>query len=360
MLTDILKILMIEDNSLDAELIVKIIERSGINTATTVISNKKELMDALDEENFDIVLSDHSLPQFNSTEALKIIKERIPDLPFIVVTGTVSEEFAVSILHQGADDYILKNNLKRLPSAITSVIEKRKMQQARKKAEADLEKSNDELRLLASHLQNIREQERKVIAREIHDELGQQLTALKMDISWIAKKIQGEDDSVKQKIIIATGLIDETIKTVRKIATELRPSILDDLGLIETLRWHSQEFEKRFLIKIDFPDDINDIDIPKEDAIGLFRIYQESLTNIARHAKATYVKASIQHDDNMFVLTITDNGKGFEVDKVAGKKTLGLLGMKERILMMGGQYEIISSPGQGTTVRVSAPLRPKQ
>jgi PAS domain S-box-containing protein len=226
----------------------------------------------------------------------------------------------------------------------------------RKKAEERLKQSHGDMRLLASHLQNIREEERAAMAREVHDELGQQITCLKMDFSWLYKKMNVEDPQMKQKMKETTELLDHTAITIRKIATELRPSILDDFGLIEALQWHSQEFEKKSGIIIQFNSVVPDITIEKNIAVALFRIYQESLTNVARHAAATSVTASIVLKDDQLILTISDNGKGFDVTKSSNKKTLGLLGMKERSLMIGGKYEITSAPGKGTTVLVTVPL----
>lgn len=223
--------------------------------------------------------------------------------------------------------------------------------------EQRLKESHEELRNLASHLQDIREEERAVIAREIHDELGQQITGLKMDVSWISKRIQSEDPGIHQKVKSVLQLLDETVKTVRKIATELRPSILDDLGLIDALQWYSLEFEKRFGIPVSFHTTVEEVTILKNVAIGLFRIYQESLTNVARHANASFVTTDFTVEGGTLKLTITDNGKGFDPGISGIKKTLGLLGMKERTLMMGGTYVINSTPGKGTTVYVSVPMQ---
>ncbi|CAN5811754.1 hypothetical protein BH10BAC2_BH10BAC2_19970 [soil metagenome] len=223
--------------------------------------------------------------------------------------------------------------------------------------EQRLKESYEELRNLASHLQDVREEERAVIAREIHDELGQQITGLKMDVSWISKRILTEDANIHQKVKNVLQLLDETVKTVRKIATELRPSILDDLGLIDALQWYSFEFEKRYGIAVSFHTTVEEVSLLKNVAIGLFRIYQESLTNVARHANASFVKTDFTIDAGTLRLTITDNGKGFDTGKSESKKTLGLLGMKERTLMMGGIYVINSIPGKGTTVYISVPMQ---
>jgi signal transduction histidine kinase len=178
-----------------------------------------------------------------------------------------------------------------------------------------------------------------------------------MDMSWILKKISSNDEALQQKIKGSIELLNGTIKTVRKIATELRPSILDDLGLIEAIQWQSREFEKRSGIQIQFNCSVTNITLEKNIAVGLFRIYQESLTNVSRHAEATNVSTTLQRIDTLLVLNITDNGKGFDVTKIHHKKTMGLLGMKERTLMMGGKCILMSEIGKGTSVLVSVPVQ---
>ena len=223
-------------------------------------------------------------------------------------------------------------------------------------AEEKLKKSHEELRQLATHLQDIREDERTRIAREIHDELGQQLTGLKMDLSWLSKKMNGQHPDITEKMAESLKLVDDTVKTVRRIATQLRPSILDDLGLISAMEWQSEEFEKRFHISTFFQSNVPTIDIEPEIATGLFRIFQECLTNVLRHSKAVEVNTSLHLKDDVLSLTITDNGVGFNSDEIENKKTLGLLGMKERTLMMGGNYHIKSKSGEGTSVVISVPI----
>jgi PAS domain S-box-containing protein len=225
----------------------------------------------------------------------------------------------------------------------------------RKKNESELQQSYQDIRQLASHLQDIREEERAGIAREIHDELGQQLTGLKMDLSWVRKKMApGEDDQIGQKIKGTLELLDITIKTVRRIATELRPSILDDLGLIAAIEWQSLEFQKRSGIPTEFVSTLTEFKGSSAVGIGLFRICQESLTNIARHAAARHIRLVLEGKENdTILLKIEDDGKGFSPEKIGNKKTLGLLGMKERALMMGGHLEIISRPGKGTVLLVT-------
>lgn len=222
-------------------------------------------------------------------------------------------------------------------------------------AEEKLKESYEAIRKLTGHLQNVREEERLHMSREIHDELGQLITVLKMDVSWLNKKIGEENTAAKNKVQEILGVIDTTAKTVRRIASELRPSLLDNLGLVAAMEWHLEEFEKRSGItkKPDLPD--SEIQLPNTHRIGLFRIFQESLTNVARHSGATEVFVSLKLADKHLNLVIKDNGQGFD-ERQEQKKTLGLLGMKERSQMMGGRYNITSNPGEGTTVTVVVPL----
>jgi PAS domain S-box-containing protein len=224
------------------------------------------------------------------------------------------------------------------------------------KAEEELKQSHRQLRELSSYLENIREEERKHISREIHDELGQQLTLLKLDLLQMTKKINPEEKEMIEKMKQADQLLAETMRSVRKIATQLRPSILDNLGLVSALEWQSREFEKNFGIRCIFESLLNEPQFTISQSNALFRIYQEALTNIARHAGATQVDAVLSQDKDKIVLEIRDNGKGFRIDDLAYKKTLGLKGMQERALMIDGDFHIESIPTKGTYIQISIPI----
>lgn len=223
-------------------------------------------------------------------------------------------------------------------------------------AQRRIAETSEELRQLSARLQEIREEERMHMAHEIHDELGQRLTVLKMDISWLGRKVKTEEEDIREKIKNTLSLLDGTIKIVRKIATELRPGILDDLGLIPALEWQSKEFEERSGIRVYFHSNISEIALNIQAATGLFRVFQESLTNVGRHAQATEINSSLIVENEILVLTISDNGVGFDMTQQAGRKTLGIIGMKERTKMIHGVYDIESAPGKGTTVKVTIPL----
>lgn len=224
-------------------------------------------------------------------------------------------------------------------------------------AEKLLRESYRDIKRLATHLEQVREEERVNIAREIHDELGQQLTVLKMDISWLNKKILDEDESVRNRLQNLMEIIDHTVITVRKISSDLRPSILDDLGLSAALEWQCQQFESRSGIKTRFLSDVDDSNLSVLVSTGLYRIFQECLTNIARHSEASQVKTSLERKNGKIQMKIQDNGKGFVLNGIETKKTLGILGMKERARILDADYEISSEPGKGTKVVVSIQMK---
>ncbi|HEY0060228.1 MAG TPA: sensor histidine kinase, partial [Flavisolibacter sp.] len=226
----------------------------------------------------------------------------------------------------------------------------------RKKAEDDLLQKNIELRQLSAHLENIREEERTKMSREIHDELGQQLTGLKMEVSWLNRHFKGQDQKTLLKIKSCLGLIDDTIQSVKRIATMLRPSILDHLGLAEALDWQGAEFSKHTGVPLSFQTAVSETKFPPVLSIAVFRVFQEALTNVARHANATEVSCTLKVESGTLHLIVTDNGKGFSTQSWTQRRTLGLLGMRERVEMLHGRFTIHSVPGEGTTICAEIPL----
>jgi PAS domain S-box-containing protein len=268
----------------------------------------------------------------------------------------VSKDHKVIWMMMRAHNMLKNPCVKGIAVYFTDITKRKTTEIELQQSQEKLENSLEEVRRLSVHLQNIREEERVRIAREIHDELGQQLTVLKMGISWLSKKINSKEDKIQQKMNDLSGLIDNTVKTVRRISSELRPGILDDLGLVAAMEWHAKEFENRSVIQtlLHFPDD--ELLLPDPVRIGIFRIFQESLTNIARHSNASKVQIRLDYDRQKLLMTITDNGKGFNTESVRNKKTLGILGMRERAHMINGEYNIQSTPGKGTKIEVMVPI----
>jgi PAS domain S-box-containing protein len=224
-----------------------------------------------------------------------------------------------------------------------------------KQAEEERLRSLEQLRALAGRLQSIREEERKRVAREIHDQLGQALTAIKIDFSSLIRELAAGEKQPSKRTASILQLVDESIHSVRRIATELRPGILDDLGLVAAIEWAGEDFESRTgtQCRLDLPPE--SIAVDAERATAIFRIFQETLTNVARHADASLVDVRLAKEDGDLTLEVHDNGKGISEDKLLNGKSLGILGMRERAMLLGGELTISGPPGSGTTVRVRIP-----
>jgi len=230
----------------------------------------------------------------------------------------------------------------------------------RKRAEEALGASREQMRALAGRLQKVREEERTQIAREIHDELGGALTGLKIDFSLLTRAaLKIENKTVRTSLLAGMDsmikFIDATIHTVRRIAMELRPGVLDDLGLIAALEWQLKDFEKRTGIRSELFPPVEEITLDADLSTALFRIFQEALTNVARHSGATEVRVRLRADADSATLEVEDNGKGIEKEKIHSSKSLGLLGMRERAQMFGGRIIVMGTPGMGTKVTVEIP-----
>jgi signal transduction histidine kinase len=252
------------------------------------------------------------------------------------------------------------------PEVTTVARELNAMLDARARADAEVrtlaaafEEKGQQLQRLTGSLLEAREAERTRIAREIHDTLGQTLTALKMDVSWIGRQLPDARPALVAKLAAMVTLIDETVVTVRRIATELRPGILDDLGLAAALEWQAQEFEHRTGIHCVFRARVDDSALDPVVSTSAFRIFQESLTNVARHSAASRVAVTLEHIDSDLVLEVRDDGVGIAPADASNLRSIGLLGMRERAQLVGGALSISGAAGAGTTVRVRIPWREK-
>jgi signal transduction histidine kinase len=220
----------------------------------------------------------------------------------------------------------------------------------------ELHNKNAYLRALGARLQSVQEEEQRRIARDIHDELGQALTALKMDLTWLCNHLPPDSAALVQKAKGMTGLIDGMVRTVREVSARLRPEVLDELGLAAAIRWQAREFEVRAGIrcKVDVPADSMNLDLAR--ATAMFRVFQELLTNIARHAAATKVDVALHLQPNTLQLEVKDNGKGISEAEIRNPASLGLLGMRERVVAFGGRLKIEPRSKGGTRAIVSIPV----
>lgn len=226
-----------------------------------------------------------------------------------------------------------------------------------RRAEKELEDSREQLRSLSTYLQSVRERESARIAREIHDELGQSLTAIQMDLIWLACRLPESDDSVAEKVERMQRVVDAAISDVHRISGELRPILLDDLGLTAAMERQAQEFQERTGVRCEVRHNCKEGSVEKDLATTLFRIFQETLTNVARHAHATSVKVRLRQRGNEFCLRVSDNGKGITQEEAGSPKSFGVLGIRERVNLWDGAVSIIGKPKKGTIIEVRIPMR---
>jgi len=225
----------------------------------------------------------------------------------------------------------------------------------RRAFEEELRRSREELRLLAARLEEAREEERTGIARELHDRLGQALTALKLDLDGVRRASEHHEAVPAANLDRMMKLLDDTTNDVRRISSELRPGILDDVGLVAAVEWELNQFRERTGIACRLVAGQDDAVLDRGRSTAVFRVFQELLTNVARHAKARNVLVELKKTDDRYVLTVADDGVGITPEQASSTKSLGLIGMRERVRPFGGSVEISGARGKGTTARVTLP-----
>ena len=346
-----LRVLHLEDSALDHELTLAHLRRGGLAVEALRIESEAAFLGAL-ERDWDIVLSDFNLPGFSGLVALDLLKARGRDIPFILVSGEIGEDTAVEAMRNGASDYLLKNNLARLVPALMHAVEAHETRHAHARADRELNKSKQRLRELAQHLQTSIEQERAAIAREIHDDVGGSLTALKFDLAWIAR--HATDTGVKLRVHSALETVTLAIESSQRIMHNLRPAILEQ-GLVAALQWIASRFEKRTGVACEVRVPAQSPKWPTGVPLVAYRTAQEALTNITKHAQASRVQIDLSLAGGVMSLEISDNGRGLSQADLAKARSFGIRGLHERAGTVGGWVDL-SSGETGTTLILSIPL----
>jgi signal transduction histidine kinase len=351
-----LRVLHIEDSELDHELMLAHLRRGGLEVATQRVESEAEFRAALGQD-WDVVLSDFNLPGFSGLIALDVLKESGRLVPFIIVSGEIGEDVAVEAMRNGASDYLLKNNLARLVPAVEHAIEANETRRARVAADRELAASRQRLSELAQHLQTSVEMERAAIAREIHDDVGGGLTALKFDLAWIARHADSAD--VRQRVQSAIETVNHAIEASQRIMHNLRPAILEQ-GLVAALQWMAARFERRTgvacLLRTPPANTPALQHLPTGVPLVAYRTAQEALTNITKHAQASKVEIDLSLAGGVLSLEVSDNGRGLSQDDLAKARSFGIRGLHERAGTVDGWVDLSSGPG-GTTLILSVPLR---
>jgi signal transduction histidine kinase len=304
------------------------------------------------EDDWDVILSDYNVPGFSGLLALDILRGSGKLVPFILVSGEIGEDTAVEAMRNGASDYLLKNNLARLAPAVEHAMAVHDALRARRMADDALAESRQRLSELAQHLQTRIEDERAAIAREIHDDVGGSLTALKFDLAWIARHSQV--DAVRQRVAGAMETLNHAIEASQRIMHNLRPAILEQ-GLVAALQWMTNRFERRTGIECVLRTSHDSLQLPAGVPLVAYRTAQEALTNVSKHAQATRVTLDLSVVADVLLLEITDNGKGLSDADLAKARSFGIRGLHERAGTVGGWVELTRA-AVGTTLILTVPL----
>jgi signal transduction histidine kinase len=350
------RLLHLEDSELDHSLALAYLQRAGLAVQALRVESRDQFTLALAEP-WDVILSDYNLPGYSGLEALAHLRERGVDLPFILVSGQIGEDTAVEAMRNGASDYLLKNNLARLAPAIEHAVARHEAKRARAEADRELAASRQRLSELAQHLQTSVETERHAIAREIHDDVGGSLAALRFELDWVRR--HSAEPAVQQRMASALELLTHATQSSQRIMQNLRPAILEQ-GLVAALQWMTRGFEKRTGIACVFRTSHERLTLPAQALLVplvAYRTAQEALTNVSKHAGATQVSVDLSLAGGVLSLEISDNGRGIAGADLAKAQSFGIRGLHERASTVGGWVELGSSGvGRGTTLILSVPV----
>ena len=342
----LLKILHLEDLAADAEMVARVLRKAKLLFDIRVVIDRGDFLHALREFKPDIILSDHSLPAFNSLEALKITREEGVHSPFILVTATVSEEYAVSVIKEGASDYILKDRLERLPNAVQNALDKRR-------TEEELARQRDlQQKLIMETSIQVQEREREQIGKELHDNINQILAAAKLYLDIAAKD---NDDSQEEALEKCQRNLNLAMEEIRQLSQSLVAPSLGGMGLDQALRKLLDNFPLSASLRLVLDTDGYTRDIGDEGIkLTCYRIVQVQLNNIVRHARASSAAIVLNRTPDRLTLTIKDDGIGFN----PAKKTsgIGLRNIQNRVGFYNGTVQVDSAPGKGCTLTISIPL----
>ena len=354
-----LDVLHLEDNDIDAKIFEAACARCSRILNVKRVSSLAEFRQSLDDVKPHLICADHLLPDGSALEAIALATERYPDSPFIVITGAGEEEVAVDYLKAGAADYLSKRKLDLFPAALDVVLQTYKTKALHLWSEFERQRLTEELTALIRKVEEERDEEKKSLSRDIHDQLGQELTALKLGLFWMKNQLQNIplDESaspVMEKMEQLIGLNTSIIEEVRNIAHALRPVVLDQVGLSAGLETLVQDFNRRETTFCGLH--LGQLPNLSEGLrTDIFRMVQEALTNISRHAEANLAYIQLKHTDQDLILEIGDDGIGSQEQPEGKRKGLGMVGMRERARNHNADFSINTKSGMGTSIVIRFP-----
>ena len=348
-----LRLLHVEDSEFDHALLLAQVAAEGVPADWHCVQSEEAFLQAL-EQTWDAVICDHHLPGSSGLRLLALLRERDDLLPFLLVSGQIGEELAVEAMRCGASDYLLKRRLARFVPALLQAIRAAAAQRERAQALRDLQRSRAQLAELTEHLQQRIEAERAQLSRELHDDVGSQLTALKFDLAWLQR--HGSGAEAAPRLAQALELLDGAIAASRRLMQNLRPPILEE-GVVAALQWLVQGFERQHAelqLSLQYPDER--VDVGEACCLVAYRFVQEALSNVAKHAQARRVRIELQWASGVLGVEVEDDGCGLRPGALEQAQRFGLRGLRERAEQAGGWVDVSSRAGRGTLLALNLPI----
>nr|WP_315247451.1 response regulator [uncultured Albidiferax sp.] len=350
-----IQILHLEDSAIDHQIVVRALHKQGLACTLQRVETLQAFTELTGSTPFDLILADYRLPGFTAIDAWHALQQQAQQPPFVLLSGAIGEAAAVDAIRLGFSDYLLKDDINKLAHVIARAIEVREVRQAKERADSELAASERRLAELAEHLQSSIEQERAAIAREVHDDIGGSLAAVKLDLAWLAR--HHKDAPSAAHLGSALEMLQHALGASQRIMLNLRPPILDQ-GLTAAVQWLAQSFQKRTGIATSFHATCEQFSASKAIQLVAYRTAQEALTNISKHAECSAVSIELTDGEGVLTLEVTDNGRGLNKTQLDKPKAFGLRGLHERAKTVGGWLDISNRGGVGTSIILSVPLLP--
>lgn len=350
-----IQILHLEDSAIDHQIVVRALHKQGLVCTLQRVETLAAFTDLTGSTPFDLILADYRLPGFTAIDAWHALQQQAQQPPFVLLSGAIGEAAAVDAIRLGFSDYLLKDDINKLAHVVARAIEVREVHRAKARADAELAASERRLAELAEHLQSSIEQERAAIAREVHDDIGGSLAAVKLDLAWLAR--HHKDALSAAHLGSALEMLQHALGASQRIMMDLRPPILDQ-GLTAAVQWLAQSFQKRTGIATSFHATQEQLSANKAIQLVAYRTAQEALTNIAKHAECSAVSIELTDGEGVLTLEVTDNGRGLNKAMLDKPKAFGLRGLQERAKTVDGWLDISNRGGIGTSIILSVPLVP--
>lgn len=305
------------------------------------------------EAKYELVIADYRLGDFTAMDAWNCLSDSRQNTPFIILSGTIGEAAAVEAIHSGISDYLHKDEITALPRIIQRTLDTQAIKAAKDKADRELALSEQRISELAGHLQTAIEQERTAIAREVHDDIGGALAAVRLDLGWLARHTT--DTHHLQHIASASDMIQHATQASQRIMKNLRPAILDQ-GLVPAIQWLAQEFERRTGSTVQVTAVAEAMTLSTDIMLTAYRTAQEALTNASKYAIGSDLRIDISNLGSTLTVEVADAGPGMETSAMQKPNSYGLRGLAERAKSVGGWLDVSSTPHRGTTITLSVPL----